>query len=251
MNIVERKSFDVEIKAADDGSFEAVIATLDVIDSDGDIIAPGAFDGAVMSVVPAHDHSSVPLGKARMEDRGNLAIAKGQFNLDIQAAKDWRSALKFDLENPPAVQEWSFAFRVMDSEEETRDGEPVRILKRMDVMEVSPVLRGAGVNTTTLSVKSKKEGTLADRIQAVRVDADAIVQEITEAREERVKNRRELSAETCTEATDLGLSLKQLDELLREISDAAQKATKTARTVTDARVRLQAHKARWHRTRSR
>ena len=143
-------------RASGTGEFEAVIATLGVIDSDGDIIAPGAFNNATVSIVPAHDHGSVPLGKAKMQDRGNEAVAVGKFNLDIQSGKEWHSALKLDFDSGDPIQEWSFGFRVLDSEEEMRDGEPVRILKRLDVMEISPVLRGAGVDTRTLAVKNRR-----------------------------------------------------------------------------------------------
>ncbi|MCH9693835.1 MAG: HK97 family phage prohead protease [Gammaproteobacteria bacterium] len=142
-------------RASDTGEFEAVIATLNVIDSDGDIIAPGALDGVSASIVPAHNHSSVPLGKARLHDRGSEVIATGILNLDIEPGEQWHTALKFDLANPPSVQEWSFGYRVLDSEIETRDGEQVRVIKRMDVMEISPVLRGAGVDTRTLAVKHR------------------------------------------------------------------------------------------------
>ena len=154
-------------KAMTSGEFEAVIATLGVVDSDGDIIMPGAFAGATVSIMPAHNHGSVPLGKAKMQDRGDEAIAVGQFNLDIQSGKEWHSALKLDLENPPSVQEWSFGFNVLDSEDDMRDGKPVRILKRLDVMEISPVLRGAGVDTRTLAVKSGNDDrTIDEFIQA-------------------------------------------------------------------------------------
>ena len=154
-------------KATSSGEFEAVIATLGVVDSDGDIIVPGAFGNATVSIMPAHNHGSVPLGKATMQDRGDKAVAVGKFNLDIQSGKEWHSALKLDLENPPSVQEWSFGFRVLDSEDDMRDGEPVRILKRLDVMEISPVLRGAGVNTHTLAVKSGNDDrTIDEFIQA-------------------------------------------------------------------------------------
>ena len=102
---IERKTFKGEIKQLEgEGSFEAVIATLDVVDSDGDIIVPGAFQNATVSVLPAHDSRSVPLGKAKMEDRGDKAIAVGKFNLGVAAAKDWHNALKFDLEHPPAIK---------------------------------------------------------------------------------------------------------------------------------------------------
>ena len=165
---IERKTFRGEAKQLDgEGAFEAVIATLDVVDSDGDIILPGAFQGATVSVLPAHDSRSVPLGKAKMEDRDNKAIAVGQYNLDIPAAKDWHNALKFDLKNPPAVQEWSFAFRIIESSMETRDGEDIRILEKLDIMEVSPVLKGAGVGTGTIAAKQRFADQLESTLKAV------------------------------------------------------------------------------------
>ncbi|KKK48546.1 hypothetical protein LCGC14_3144030 [marine sediment metagenome] len=162
---IEHKRFKAQVKqTGDSGEFEAIIATLGVVDADGDIIVAGAFQNATLSVLPAHDSRSVPLGKATMEDRGDKAIAVGKFNLDVPAAKDWHSAIRFDLENGKSVQEWSFAYRVVESEMETRDEEEVRILKKMDVMEVSPVLRGAGVDTGTLSAKSKQR--FADQLDS-------------------------------------------------------------------------------------
>ena len=167
MNI-EHKTFRGEIKQLDgEGSFEAVIATLNVVDADGDIIIAGAFQDATVSVQPAHDSRHVPLGKAKMEDRDDKAIAVGKFNLGVKAASEWHNALKFDLEHPPAIQEWSFAFRIIDSETETRDEEEVRILKKMDIIEVSPVLRGAGVGTGTLAAKQRFVDQLDSTLTAV------------------------------------------------------------------------------------
>ena len=63
---IEHKRFKGEIKQLDgEGSFEAVIATLAVVDADGDIIMPGAFQNARLSVLPAHDSRHIPLGKAK------------------------------------------------------------------------------------------------------------------------------------------------------------------------------------------
>lgn len=175
------------IKAiSEKGEFEAVIATLGSVDSDGDIIAPGAFGNASVSIVPAHNHGSVPLGKAKMEDRSNEAIAVGQFNLDIQPGKEWHSALKFDLENGEAVQEWSFGFRVLDAEDEVRDGKTIRILKRMDVMEISPVLRGAGVNTRTLDVKKEFEEQLDETL----TNLDSTIERAKKVAKARSEKRR-------------------------------------------------------------
>lgn len=165
---IEHKRFKGEIKQADgEGSFEAVIATLNVVDADGDIIVPGAFQNATVSILPAHNSQHVPLGKAKMEDRDDKAVAVGKFNLEVSAAKEWLNALKFDLENAPAIQEWSFAYRVVDSEMETRDEEEVRILKKLDVMEVSPVLRGAGIGTGTLTAKQRFVDQLETTLKAL------------------------------------------------------------------------------------
>ncbi len=160
---VERKLVGATIKqAGEGGTFEAEIATFDVRDHDDDLVEHGAFGGATVSVLPAHQMQHVPLGKGRIEERGDQAVIVGRFNLDIPAAADWHSALKFDLEHPPAIQEWSWDFKVVESSQDTIDGEPVRRLTRLDVKEVSPVLRGASIGTGTLSVKRLKASGRSD-----------------------------------------------------------------------------------------
>lgn len=147
----------IEIKRLSEaGTGLARIATMSAVDSDGDTYAPGAFGGAegqTVKVLAAHDQLSVPLGKGRIFERGEEALAEFKLNLETRSGREWHSALKFDLDNPPATQEWSFGFRVLDSAEETRDGEDVRVLKKLDVFEISPVVLGAGVNTATLAAK--------------------------------------------------------------------------------------------------
>ena len=55
---------------------------------------------------------------------------------------------------------------------ETRDGEDIRILEKLDVMEVSPVLRGSGVNTGTVSAKQRFADQLSDTLTAVEDKVD-------------------------------------------------------------------------------
>lgn len=216
----EYKSFRAEIKAAGDkGEFEAVIATLNTVDHDGDIITPGAFGDGTASIMPAHDHQSVPLGKAKIEERGNMAIAVGKFNLDIQDAKDWHSALQFDLANGSAVQEWSFGFRVIDSEEETRDEQPVRILKKMDVMEYSPVLRGAGVGTGTLSAKGTFEQQLETTLKAVE-DTLSRAKQIAELRAAKDKPKT-LSDERKAQLAKIVEKFRELETVLKACESKA------------------------------
>lgn len=184
------KSF--EVKAVDDeGSFEAVIATLNVVDHDGDLTISGAFKTQSVSILPAHDRRSQSLGKAKIFEKGDKAIARGKFNLDIQAAREMHASLKFDLANGDPVQEWSYGFQIKESEEETRDGETIRILKSLDVFEVSPVLRGAGMGTGTISAKDKdqKNISLADDLAAVAKEVTRVAERAAEVIAMRLKQK--------------------------------------------------------------
>ncbi len=97
-------------------------------------------------MIPSHEQRSIPLGKAHIEERGNEAVAVGRFNLAIEAGRDWHSWLRADLATPPAVQEWSFAFDVLASDSLPGGG---RRIRKLSEIEVSPVLRGAGIGTRT------------------------------------------------------------------------------------------------------
>lgn len=157
------------LKALDDaGHGVARIAILSAIDSDGDTYSAGAFGEQWSMIQPAHDWGSVPLGKARVHEDGDEALAELHFNLDIEAGRDWHAALKFDLDGccdgAKSIQEWSYGFSILDSAQETREGERVRVLKRLDVVEVSPVLRGAGIGTATLALKHGQP--FADQVDA-------------------------------------------------------------------------------------
>lgn len=157
----------IEIKQLNEaGTGLARIATLSAVDSDGDTYAPGAFGGEkgqTVKVLAAHDHRGVPLGKGRVFERGDEALAEFKLNLDTSTGSEWHSALKFDLDNPPATQEWSFGFRILDSAEEVREEEHVRVLKKLDVFEISPVVLGAGVNTRTLVAKDGEDKAVTPR----------------------------------------------------------------------------------------
>lgn len=245
MSEIERKQIQASILEADDeGSFEAVIATLGVADSDGDIVEPGAFGDATVSVLPAHDSRSVPLGKAQIEERGDKAVAVGRFNLDIPAARDWHSALKFDLVHQPAVQEWSWGFHITEAKEDTVDGEPVRRLVELDMLEVSPVLRGASVGTRTLAAKAARcpecgekitepqeqdedpepeddelQGlTLHDQMKAAIRGVEDVVARLREVSDQRRKDDREIGSESKVLALELSRGCGDLARVLKQVA---------------------------------
>ncbi len=220
----ERKTVGAAIKAAgDDGSFEAVIATFGVVDKDGDVVEPGAFGSHPVPVLPAHDPQHVPLGKTIIEERGDLAVAVGQFNLEIEAARDWHSSIKFDLANmTPAVQEWSWGFRPIKAAPGQVDGIQVRRLVEIDQREVSPVLRGASVGTATLSAKADGGMKLVDQVAFTTAEVDATIARILDAIDARGKRGRSLGAESKAEAIALAERCAELDRLLNDLRGMAE-----------------------------
>ena len=233
---MEHKTIHAAIKqAGDDGSFEAVVATLGVVDHQGDVIERGAFRGHPIPILPSHDANHVPLGKAQIVERGDQAIAEGQFNLDIEAARNWHSSLKFDLTKvQPAVQEWSWGFTVkgQDAKRDTLDGRPIRRLLKLDERELSPVLRGASIGSGTLSVKRLKASGRSDNDRRELLEAalgdvekapeflwvEAVFDDVvvyTMRRDEEPSKTFERDYTLADGAADLG---KERREVVREVS---------------------------------
>ena len=168
---IARKSFTgIDLKKDKPGAFTARIATLNCIDKDGDVTLNGAFPEGKEILISAYQHTSwqgaLPVGKGIVHEVGNEAIVEGEFNLNTDTGKEHYEAVKFS----PQLVEWSYGFTVKatdDNNQTWKDNPKVyRVLKSLDVFEASPVLRGAGENTATLSIKS--EGTtLNDQTETV------------------------------------------------------------------------------------
>jgi hypothetical protein len=147
-----------ELKDDDTGTFSARIATLNVTDKDGDLTVSKAFDNAKTVRVSRFNHSSavrddLPVGVASIREEGDAVIAEGKLNLQSAGGRELMATLKFEQEHN-VQSEWSYGFTVLDSEYEQRDEQKVRILKKLNPFEVSPVMRGAGEGTATLAVKA-------------------------------------------------------------------------------------------------
>jgi HK97 family phage prohead protease len=145
-----------DVKVADEGLVEAVFATLDVVDKDGDVIVPGAIEDGDAVRISAYNHASwaeaLPVGRGTVHEQGDEAILAGRFFMDTTGGRETFQVVK----EMSDLQEWSFGFDVLDSATEQRDGEEVNVLRKMKVYEVAPVLLGAGVNTRTLGTKGVK-----------------------------------------------------------------------------------------------
>ena len=218
---MERKAI-TQLKAlTDEGVGLARIATLNVIDSDGDITLPGAFGEQNVKVLPTHNWGAVPLGKARVFEKGDEVLAEFRINLDTASGKEWHSALKFDLADGKGLIEWSYGFSIDDSETETRDGESIRLLKKLTVHEVSPVMLGAGVNTGTVAIKGgggKSGLSLLDQIKAALDDVEAVNDRIADVMELRANDSRSLGEDSTLAARDLADAIDRTKALSEHLA---------------------------------
>jgi HK97 family phage prohead protease len=165
--MTERKEFraPIALKEADgqEGTFDAVFATFNVVDRDRDVTKPGAFrDGQKVRISAwGHNWGVLPVGKGVIHADDEKAWVDGRFFLDTEGGLDTYRTVK-GLEE---LQEWSYGFDILTSAEGEFDGERVRYLESLDVYEVSPVMLGAGIGTRTTGIKSSAadaEGANAD-----------------------------------------------------------------------------------------
>lgn len=194
---------DAELKADGDakGEVRAVFATLDVVDSHGDIIERGAIKNQSVTMA-AYNHdswwaggqpSSWPVGKGRVYEDGDKAVFEGKLFMDMEHGEETFKLLR----NMGRQQEWSFSLEDIKAD---RDDAGHRRIKRVKVHEVSPVFKGAGKRTRTVSVKEagmndKPEADYKAEIESLEAKVDALTKErddlakqVTEARTEHARD---------------------------------------------------------------
>ena len=220
---IERKSIVVKLKDGPDGSFVARIATLNVKDKDNDITMPGAFEPGKTVLVSAYMHGSwqgkLPVGKATIKEVGDDVIAEGQFNLKTTEGRDTYEAVKF----APDLQEWSYGFYPTEYEEGKDENEGARILKKVDVKEIAPVLVGAGVNTGVLAIKNKSEGMIyADQAEAVLAAVTDLADRTKSLADLRLKEGRTLSSANRTRIQEIADALVNAEADLKNLLMATE-----------------------------
>ena len=153
----ESKNIDIELKD-DSGQVEAVFSLFNSLDSDGDVVVPGAvksgFKNNQVPMVWSHKWD-MPIGKGTIAQDDDKAVFKGEFFMDTESGKEAYNLVK----NMGDMQQWSFGYKVNDSEYAKADDNSTnaRYLKDLTVYEVSPVLVGANQDTYTLAIKSNTE----------------------------------------------------------------------------------------------
>lgn len=183
----ESKNIDIELKD-DSGQVEAVFSLFNSLDSDGDVVVPGAvksgFKNNQVPMVWSHKWD-MPIGKGTIAQDDDKAVFKGEFFMDTESGKEAYNLVK----NMGDMQQWSFGYKVNDSEFAKSDDNSTnaRYLKDLTVYEVSPVLVGANQDTYTLAIKSNTE----------------LLKEITEQKSE-VQEEESTSCACCSDKKSYG-----------------------------------------------
>ena len=244
-NSGESLSFSIDAVTSKDLNLNAVsglgelnggrTGSVGTIVGNGDVTLNGAFPEGKEILISAYQHGSwsgaLPVGKGIVHEVNNEALVDGEFNLNTESGKEHYEAVKF----APGLTEWSYGFKItaLDENNATWKDNPhvYRVLKSLDVFEASPVLRGAGENTTTLSIKSDKDGTsYTDQSEKAlaavsdwlsRTKALAALRK-TEGREFSVANKERLTS-LLKSLADIEGELKTLLAEPPEIKEKAQK----------------------------
>lgn len=148
----------VQIKNAELGEIEAVFATFNVVDHDGDLTVPEAITDGAKCVISAYGHKSwsgdLPVGFGTITKTASEALFTGRFLIDTPHGRACFDTVKALADE--GLGEWSYGLMNVKAERKTIDGRQVRVIKQVDIPEVSPVLVGAGINTRTLAAKGKQ-----------------------------------------------------------------------------------------------
>ncbi|WP_075734439.1 HK97 family phage prohead protease [Corynebacterium phocae] len=163
------KNFDVEFKAGDDspgdtGEIVAYASVFDNVDSYGDVVRRGAFAESLKEWEQSGDNIPLLYGHDFSDPFSNI----GAVSEAVEDEKGLRITARLDLDNPKAAQvhrlikdkrlkKMSFAYRTLDSKLGEVDGEQVRELTRLKLIEVSVVGIPANEESEILAVKSAAE----------------------------------------------------------------------------------------------
>jgi len=168
---MEIKGFGAfEVKDADKGEVEAIVATLNVVDRDKDVFLPGSFPASARVQISDYKHSVVfqgapPVGKGILTVENETAIFRGGYFMGTERGRESFQMVK---EIGPDG-DWSFSFPgnpplATMTKEWSSKGARRLIAGPVAPREVSPVLMGGGVGTRTLVAKEAKMETKIHRV---------------------------------------------------------------------------------------
>ena len=121
-----------------------------------------------------------------------------------------------------ADQEWSWGFiaqEMNDADPDSYNGRKTREITKVDIFEVSPVLRGANPLTETVAIKQANNKTFADHCKEVLDTVETLVERAKSLADLRAKEGRQIgeqSRESIAQIADKVSTLKSALEQLQE-----------------------------------
>jgi len=112
---MERKRLAVELKADTEGALKAVFATFGVVDNDGDVTLPGAFEtGRKVPIAGVGHNWNIPtIGGGTINADEKAAWLDGLLNLKMVSAREHYESIRFDVDQGINRQEYSYAYDVL------------------------------------------------------------------------------------------------------------------------------------------
>ena len=223
----------VEVKddGDDAGTVIAHFAAFDEVDRDREITAKGAF-GRQDVLLGAYGHASTgrfgvpvaPVGIGSIHEEKRIAVFEGKYNLNMVAGREAFEAVK--MAGP--LQEWSYGFQVLAESVKTVNNQRIRVLDKLKVHEVSPVMVGAANASRTASIKAMGDMTLEDHADAALTTAADVVERIKWTADMRSKQGRTLSAANVTRLRNLQTQAQALDTEISKLLDDADPPKESA-----------------------
>lgn len=153
---------EFKLDADTEGAFRATFSTFNVIDLDGDVTLPGAFESGAKTRISQWGHNwfdpAIGVGTIGQDDV--KAWVEGQFNLQMQVGRETYEAVKVLSE--AGLQEWSYGYDILEWSIGQFEEREVRFLRKLKCHEVSPVLLGAGIRTMTDWIKHAPDAALVN-----------------------------------------------------------------------------------------
>jgi hypothetical protein len=205
----------IEIKSADLGQVTAVFSTFNVIDRDGDVTPPGAFEDGSEVIISAYGHKSwagiLPVGRGVIRTTKTEAVLDGQFFLDTMHGADTFTTVK----RLAGLGQWSYGYAPVKFSYGVFEGQDVRFLEQLHVDEVSPVLVGAGIGTRTLTAKAFEGMRFGEEADAVMTAVKALTDRTADVMAKRAERGKGLGSDSERLVTQIETELKRLAAILR------------------------------------
>lgn len=228
------KTCPAYFKAATDGSgtFEAVVSVFNNVDLIGDVVLLGAFadvpndpDNEPVPVVWSHSWQDPYAHIGKLLDHAELAPGDARLPERLKALGGWWNMGAVDLEplsgdepnrlaaqvsrllTTRRVREFSFAYDIIDGAAGERNGERVFELRKLNVFEVGPTLKGMNPDTALIDAKRYLERLAVevhDRTKAGRVLSAANEDALREAAKLIGGVLSKLDSDAAAEADDDG-----------------------------------------------